>query len=158
MDKNEVDQVIQTDCDISRLEDVANILHEDIIDLDSENDKGHEIKMLIQAESLIDKRRALELDRLKLEEEKKVNESKAKADARKLEIEAKRVEYEKPAEKTKFEKFCDGCKAVGPIVVAVVTTGGVVFHEIWNRRNLSDVTKFEETGSFRSTGFRKWIK
>lgn len=143
---------------ISRLEDTADLLHEDLMDLDSENNKQQVIKDLIQIENLIQKNRELEFDKQKLEEEKKVNENKAKADARKLDIEAKKVEYEKPPEKTKWDRFVEFGKSYGGLIAAVVTAGGVVIHEVMNRKNLSDVTKFEETGTFRSTGFRKWIK
>lgn len=146
------------DSKTNRLEDVADLLHEDILDIDSDNDKNQVINKLIQVEGLIEKKQSLELERLKLEEEKKVNENKANADARKLDIEAKRIEYEKPPEKTKWDKFIEVGKAYGPLAAAFITAGGVIIHEVFNRKNLGDVTLFEETGTYRSTGFRKWIK
>ena len=123
-----------------RLEDVADLIHEDIMDLDSKNDKEIMITKFTEVEDAISTREKLEIDR------------------KKLEIEKLKIEAEKPPEKTGWDKVIEFGKSWGSTIAAVVTVGGIVVHEIFNRKNLGDVTEFEETGSFRSTGFRKWIK
>ena len=117
----------------NRLENVADLIHEDIMDSESDNDTGIMIDKLTAVESCITAQKKLEVERL-------------------------RIEAEKPPEKTGWDKFIDFGKAWGGVIAGTVTVAGVVIHEIINRKNLADVTEFEENGSFRSTGFRKWIK
>lgn len=125
--------------DVKRLNDVADLVHEKLTakegddNYDPEFDYDAGIEKLTMIEKTI-------------------------TDREKLEVEKRKIEVEQPKEKTRFEKIVDFGKSWGPVIVGGLTFGGVILHEVFNRKNLGDVTEFEETGNFRSTGFRKWIK
>ena len=118
--------------DIRRLEDVADRLHGQIV-----ANEGDEL----------------------YDEEFDVGEGIDKLVSIEKQItERKKLEAEEPKAESKWDKFINFGKSWGTVIAGGLTLGGIIVHEIINRKNLSDVTEFEETGTFRSTGFRKWIK
>lgn len=100
----------------------------------------------------------LQVEREKIEAEKKAAELKAKTEREKLALERKRLEIETPKPPTLFQKILDFGKSWGGPIAAGLTLTGVIIHERTNRKNLKDGFTYEETGSVKSTSFKKWIK
>lgn len=147
--------------DLKRLEATANIL-QDHIESCVENDSGEDIGNAVQGLTVVEKQ-ITERERLRVEEKKAEMEFeqsriKAELEAKKLEIERIKAENEAPEEKTFFGKLLDFGKSWGGVIAGGLALTGVIVHEVVNRKNLSDVTEFEETGTYKTTAFRKYVK
>ena len=128
---------------MEKLEQIENKLHAIVVAEEGDDNYDENVDDAICIEKIIEIER-IKTDRLKIEANERIEKEKILA--------------AEPKPKTRLEKICDFGKSWGAPIAAVLSLGGIAVHEIINRKNLSDVTQFEETGSFRSTGFRKWIK
>ncbi|MBO7735592.1 MAG: hypothetical protein J6S67_23705 [Methanobrevibacter sp.] len=128
---------------MEKLEQIENKLHGIVLAKEGDENYNEEVDDAICIEKIIEIEK-IKTDRLKIAANERIEKEKIRA--------------AEPKPKTRLEKICDFGKSWGAPIAAGLSLIGIGVHEFMNRKNLSDVTKFEETGSFRSTGFRKWIK